>query len=502
MQINLNKNELAGALAALGKLVCRLSPIQVYRAVQIEANNNTLFFRTHNLTEQIEFRMNADLEDDISATLAEFEPFRLAVRNCKNKTLKLEIESDEVFIEGVKLNPVKGDFPEPERIPEQDNVATTPLPENFVEMLSAAAPLIDLNEARNILHGMNLSADGLTAANCKELFNCPYPFKLDELTIPFPLVLMATKASGAGELKAWNNDLYTLFTVSIGNWTWTARALPGAYPNWKRVMPNSKDMKHSVSFSTENADRLRLFLKTVPETKTPNGIHLYRDEEGTLTLRDKDGHDCGISAEFVTWDDFRVVIRKENLQHLLNQGHTALAFIDGMSPFIGSGGVGQYIAMPMCARISKEEAAQTPKQAASAQSDAKPEIQTKQSKPHQVQEFTESVSVQNSTRPQEPQTIINTNPNKENPIMETNTITRTVSAPVQTSATNAEPEKELTPIAELTAKIEAMKAVLKEMLDDATTMSRKVREVALTVKQKEREALVAKRAIERVRMAI
>ena len=86
--------------------------------------------------------------------------------------------------------------------------------------------------------------------------------------------------------------------------------------------------------------------------------------------------------------------------------------------------------------------------------------------------------------------------------METNTITRTVSAPVQTSATNAEPEKELTPIAELTAKIEAMKGVLKEMLDEATAMSRKVREVALTVKQKEREALVAKRAIERVRMAI
>ena len=499
MQIPINKTVIAGALPALGKLVSRTS--SVFQAVQIEGHDNILFFRTCNATERIEFRLFADIDEAFPAVLVEFEQLRLAVRNCKKKTLGLDVENGEVFIEGVKLTPVKGSFPEPEQIPDQD-VATTSLPENFVEVLSAAAPLVDLNEARNILHGMSLSADGLTAANCKELFNCPYPFKLDELTIPFPLVLMATKASGAGELKSWNNDLYTLFMVSIGNWTWTARALPGAYPNWKRVMPNSKDMKHSVSFSTENADRLRLFLKTVPETKTPNGIHLYRDEEGTLTLRDKDGHDCGISAEFVTWDDFRVVIRKENLQHLLNQGHTALAFIDGMSPFIGSGGVGQYIAMPMCARISKEEAAQTPKQAASAQSDAKPEIQTKQSKPHQVQEFTESVSVQNSTRPQEPQTIINTNPNKENPIMETNTITRTVSAPVQTSATNAEPEKELTPIAELTAKIEAMKAVLKEMLDDATTMSRKVREVALTVKQKEREALVAKRAIERVRMAI
>jgi len=53
MQITLNKTELAGALAALGKLVCRSSPIQVYRAVQIESTNNTICFRTHNSDEEI-----------------------------------------------------------------------------------------------------------------------------------------------------------------------------------------------------------------------------------------------------------------------------------------------------------------------------------------------------------------------------------------------------------------------------------------------------------------
>lgn len=37
MKTTINKTELAGALAALGKLVCRSSPIPVYRAVQIEA---------------------------------------------------------------------------------------------------------------------------------------------------------------------------------------------------------------------------------------------------------------------------------------------------------------------------------------------------------------------------------------------------------------------------------------------------------------------------------
>ena len=499
MQIPINKTVIAGALPALGKLVSRTS--SVFQAVQIEGHDNILFFRTCNATERIEFRLFADIDEAFPAVLVEFEQLRLAVRNCKKKTLGLDVENGEVFIEGVKLTPVKGSFPEPEQISNHD-ASTTPLPANFIEKLSAAAPLVDLNDQRNILHGMNLCRDGVIATNGKELFVCPYPFNIDELTIPFPLALMATKVKCAGELKTWSNDVSTMFSVRIGNWTWTAKALLGAYPNWKRIVPDFKTMKHTVSFTAEQSDRLKLFLKSVPDTKNPNGILLYRDEEGSFTLRDKDGHDCGISAEFVTWDDFRVVIRKENLQHLLNQGHTALAFIDGLSPFIGTGGIGQYIAMPMCSRISKEEAAQKPEQAISAQTDAKPEIQTKQSKPHQVQEFTESVSVQNSTRPQEPQTIINTNPNKENPIMETNTITRTVSAPVQTSTTNPEQEKEMTPIAELTAKIEAMKGVLKEMLDEATAMSRKVREVALTVKQKEREALVAKRAIERIRMAI
>ena len=49
MEISLNKTELAGALAALGKLVCRTSLIQAFQAVQIEGRANTLYFRTRNV---------------------------------------------------------------------------------------------------------------------------------------------------------------------------------------------------------------------------------------------------------------------------------------------------------------------------------------------------------------------------------------------------------------------------------------------------------------------
>ena len=82
--------------------------------------------------------------------------------------------------------------------------------------------------------------------------------------------------------------------------------------------------------------------------------------------------------------------------------------------------------------------------------------------------------------------------------MNENTITRTVSAPTQTFTPNNDP---VNPIDELTTKIEAMKTALKEMFDEAAAMSRKVREVALSQRQKEREYQQAKRTLDRVRVA-
>ena len=96
MQIPVSKNSLASALTALGKLVSRTSLIKMYQAIQIEGKANMLYFRTRNVTEEIEFRLFADLDEDFPATLVEFEQFRLAVRNCKNKSLKLAIDNGKI----------------------------------------------------------------------------------------------------------------------------------------------------------------------------------------------------------------------------------------------------------------------------------------------------------------------------------------------------------------------------------------------------------------------
>ena len=483
MQLKLNKTELAGALAALGKLVYRSSPIPVYRAVQIGAANNVLFFRTHNADEEIEFRMDAETED-IFKVAVDFDFFRSLVRNSRNKNIKFEFADGALRIDDVLVVPIEGEWPVTE-VPQGDNVATSPLPENFVEILSAAAPLIDLNEPRKVLRGMNLSKDGITATNGKELFNFPYSFKLDELTIPFPLALMATKAAGTGEIKAWSNDFFTFFSAKIGPWTWIGKAILGAYPNWKRVMPDGKAMKHCVSFTVERADRLKFFLKRLPDSRDLNrtGTELFRNNIGELALHHANGLSFSVPAEFdPNWGPFNVNIRKEILLHLLNEGHTKIEFIDALCPFVANGGVGQYIAMPMCMKTQAETeqvAAQTEQPA--------------------VQPASESVEQETVNIP----TITNTTTSNQekSPMIDTNTITHVVSAPVQTFTPNNKPEPKLNPIDELTASIEAFKAKLKDMLEEAASLSRRSREVSIAQKQKEREYVQTRRTIERIRTA-
>ena len=58
------------------------------------------------------------------------------------------------------------------------------------------------------------------------------------------------------------------------------------------------------------------------------------------------------------------------------------------------------------------------------------------------------------------------------------------------------------PLDELGTAIEDFKLKIKAMFDESTALSRKVKEISILQKQKERDFIQAKRAIERIRMAI
>ena len=81
-------------------------------------------------------------------------------------------------------------------------------------------------------------------------------------------------------------------------------------------------------------------------------------------------------------------------------------------------------------------------------------------------------------------------------------IPNNVTAPMPPVAPIINPEVPVNPLDDLAAAIDEFKSRIRAMFDESTILSRKVKEVALAQKQKEREFFQAKRAIEKIRMAI
>ena len=91
MQIEVSKSELAGALRALGKLVCRTSPVEVYRSLRIECKNSKIEFQTVGLDEAITYTIPAEGAGEFRFVV-NFDEFRTVVRCSRNKSVLFEYE--------------------------------------------------------------------------------------------------------------------------------------------------------------------------------------------------------------------------------------------------------------------------------------------------------------------------------------------------------------------------------------------------------------------------
>jgi hypothetical protein len=295
-----------------------------------------------------------------------------------------------------------------------------------------------------VLHGINLSNAGVTVTDGKQLLHLPCVLSLaKDVTIPFPSALLAAKTSEMGVLQVWD----TFFQIEIGNFCWHGKLLEGQYPNWRGVIPSPES--HDYSITLHDTEKVIAWVKMIPSQKTTNGVELNVTPDGSIMLVSCIQNDYQLStAATVSGVTPRAVLTldREIILRMLLQGYTTFkAHSDGMIPVIATGGDGQYIAMP---------------------------IRT-----------------------------IKTNPNYKEEKMNTNE-TKVVSAHIEQSAAPQNNDTAVNPLDELGVAIEEFKLKIKAMLDESAVLSRKVKEVALNQKQKERDFIQARRAIERIRMAI
>ena len=452
MKIEVNKNELERALIALGKLISRMSPIPEHKSLLIECRDNKICFSTRSPSEQMTFRTACAGEVEFRC-IVRFDEFRDAVRGYRNKVLEIEDNKGTLRVGEKSLLPMSG--VEWRSFQEGEHCSVSGLPKDFVALFVAASPLVNRNNPRKVLQGINLCREGITTTNGKELLNIYVPLNVDDFTIPLPLALMQTKTAEFGTLCTWTDRTGKMCRIETKHWVWYANGVEGNYPNWKQVIPSQKALVRSVSFLPERGQQLEIFLKNVPDQPPHNPVELYQsDDPGYLNILAGEMH-TSIAAEFIgNWNDVSIKLNKHTLLRLLSEGHTKIEAGDGHFPILATGGTGRYITIPLY----------------------QPQKQNQESKPIQTQ--------------------------TEEPKMENNEM-RVVSAPVQTVVRNPEPVPEaVDPMEELNHGIDELRGRLKLLLDETGVLARKVKEAVLRQKQKERDFILAKRAIERIKMAI
>ena len=450
MKIEVNKNELERALIALGKLISRMSPVSEHKSLLIECRDGKVCFSTRSPSEQMTFRTACAGTVEFHCIVG-FDEFRDAVRGYRNKVLEIEDNEGTLRVGERTLFPMSG---VEWRVPDEgEHCSVSELPKDFVALFAAASPLVDRNNPRKVLQGINLCREGITATNGRELLNIYVPLNVDDFTIPLPLALMQTKTTESGMLCTWTDRTGKMCRIETEHWVWYAEGLEGNYPNWKQVIPSQKALVRSVSFLPERGQQLEIFLKNVPDQPPHNPVELYQsDDPGYLNILAGEMH-TSIAAEFIgNWNDVSIKLNKHVLLRLLSEGHTKIEASDGHFPILATGGTGRYVTIPLYQPKAQE------------------------TKPIQIQ--TEVSKMENNEM-------------------------RVVSAPVQTVVRNPEPVPEaVDPMEELNHGIDELRGRLKLLLDETGVLTRKVKEAVLKQKQKERDFILAKRAIERIKMAI
>ena len=425
--MKIRKSVLLEALKVLGKVVAQTSPVEVVRSVRFVGDGGRVRLVATDGVECVAVSVECEVAEAVDFAV-EYRALRELIRSTRG---------GEVEVSGKSL-----EWPELEVVPEE--AVKVELPATFGELLALAAPVADRDGARLILRGVNLSPDGITATNGKELLHLPCPLAIpEELTLPFPLALLTAKPAAPGVLHLWNRCNERLFRIEIGGFLWQCKALSGKFPAWKQVIPSSNALDYSLEFF--ESERIIAFLKTVPDHEPLNGIELNVTPRG-VTFIPVDTPDMSFEtdAEFLGVQPRTVlVLNKYILLRMLQQRYTKFrAHSDGRMPVVAEGGAGCYVAMPI--HLSPKSNPQT---------------------------------------------------NQEVNKMEANEIK-------ETDSRREFANEALDPMEELNHGIDELRGKLKLLLDETGMLTRKVKEAVLKQKQKERDFILAKRAIERIKMAI
>lgn len=462
------KSGLANAVSVLGRIVNEKARVEAWKGIRFSVKGGNLSLSASDgecwMTTRVK---DAKTEGDFEA-IVPYSELKDLVKGGKSgeigfdfgkESVKVSEEiNGQVISREIKLLKAEN-YPEFPVVDEHAKEIT--LPVGFVNQMNTAAQILNKHEVRRILQGINLNKDGIIATNGRELIHIELPLDLDEdVTFLMPHLSLLIPDDSKHTLKVWTDNTlkkkYVAFESEKG--IYICQALQGIYPNWKQVIPSSSALDVSMRLDQKSMTSLLEFLKRVPKHEPHNEIKLSAEgNQLAVSVQYASDMKLSLSIEFrgKTFNG-HLSMSKDYLQRLLMLGHDTLDLSSGTHmPMVASGGIGRYIFMPILVNstdVKKEE---------------------------KIEFKTNALKTENNE--------------KENVKMEENKKNEAINAVTTIPA-------EQNPLDDLNKTIDDFRIRLKAMFDESSVISRKIKEAVIFQKQKERDFVMAKRAIEKIKM--
>ena len=254
-EIEISLAELKSALRGFSKIIPRKPSLPILGCVKLSLDDENELIRVEatNLDEFIQFRLQSDGESFSGSIIIPFEDLAKVVKGCPSKgTIRVIAEKEKTIIR----YPLGGGFVDQqvERLEEKEwpavvTVDSEPitLSDDFKETLRQAIECASTDSSRYVLNGACLdvsypSGHYVVGTDGRHLFSAnSFHFQLDaSVIIPGKRFLTWDGFTGDGSWylrTARSNEGGPWLRIDSERWSYIAKQIDAAYPNWKQVIP-------------------------------------------------------------------------------------------------------------------------------------------------------------------------------------------------------------------------------------------------------------------------
>ena len=485
----INKTELARTLTVLSRVApVRNSTLPILKCARLQTiDRQTVSLTVTNLDEFFTCRIKVSDAPEGLDTLLPIPEVRNFIKGNKRALLQIEpIAPGGVLITEFADNQTsKQEFPALEA---KDFPVLPPCPENmftmsgdFIQTLNQVTPSISPADTRVALHGILLSKDGIVATNGQELCCIPYDLPVkDNCILRIPDCLFTaeflTMPSKFGTAK---NGSHTWTTIEVADWTLTSKSICGTYPIWKHIVPEDKALSFSMTLDKTQTEKFADALKQLTNKDSLHMLQLKTDEDRLEALADcnpEQKAECTLSGVIGQLPEQGIFVNRKLLLRALSLGHRTFACdLETSRVIVATGGLGKFVFMPIRTATTNQNN----------------ETQTNEPETNKMEN--ETMNQENKTTPAAASAT-------------TTETTETAKAPVTPEVTSkgfkvvpAPPQPDS--YDELLESMEELRVSIRTINEQASNLTRKIRDQQTNFKRHEKDRKAAREAIEKLKVS-